>query len=204
MARTKQTARLCAQFIPRMSAPGSFKKKNAGRGRGIGNRSASSDSLSSEVDVTRQQFSLKFDDQPACQKRAIKALTFECTSCRAILSHFSELQKIGAEQVPAGRSSRHRGGLSDAKKQELKATGANLWICEFCDAKNHVPSNIDIPKDENPCYYLGRQSKSKEKKGADRDKKEKMILYCIDISGSMDTQFQGKSRLEAVKEAIRD
>lgn len=31
-----------------------------------------------------------------------------------------------------------------------------------------------------------------------------MILYCIDVSGSMDTQFKGKSRLEAVKEAIRD
>jgi Mg-chelatase subunit ChlD len=31
-----------------------------------------------------------------------------------------------------------------------------------------------------------------------------MIVYCIDISGSMDTQFEGKSRLAAVKEAIRD
>jgi hypothetical protein len=82
-----------------MSAPGSFKKRgaagNRGRGRG-GNRSASSDSSSSEVDVTRQQFSLKFDDQPNCEKKAIKAPTFECTNCKAILSHFSELQKMGA------------------------------------------------------------------------------------------------------------
>lgn len=31
-----------------------------------------------------------------------------------------------------------------------------------------------------------------------------MIVYCIDISGSMDTQFEGKTRLEAVKEGIRD
>lgn len=31
-----------------------------------------------------------------------------------------------------------------------------------------------------------------------------MIIYCIDISGSMDTVYQGKTRLEAIKEAIRD
>lgn len=92
MARTKQTARLCAQFIPRMSAPGNIKRKSTGgakrRGRGA-NRSASADSSSSEVDVTRQQFSLKFDDQPNCEKNSIKAPIFECRSCSAILSHFS-------------------------------------------------------------------------------------------------------------------
>ena len=31
-----------------------------------------------------------------------------------------------------------------------------------------------------------------------------MLIFCIDISGSMDYVFQGKSRLEAVKEAISD
>ena len=63
-----------------------------------------------------------------------------------------------------------------------------------------MPANIEIPKDENPCYFLGTE------KDAERENRrgEKMIIYCIDISGSMDTDFKGKSRLEAVKEAIRD
>ena len=117
MARTKQTARLCAQFVPRTSAPGSIKRKSAGRGRGRGARSASVDSSSSEVDVTKQQFSLKFDDQPNCEKKAIKVPTFECKNCKAIMSHFSELQKIGPQQNQVSRNSRSRGSVSDAKKQ---------------------------------------------------------------------------------------
>ena len=64
-----------------------------------------------------------------------------------------------------------------------------------------MPANIEIPKDENPCYFLGAEKDSK--KGAS-GRGEKMIIYCIDISGSMDTDFKGKTRLEAVKEAIRD
>lgn len=38
----------------------------------------------------------------------------------------------------------------------------------------------------------------------EESEKESLLLYCIDISGSMDMEFQGKSRLEAVKEAIVD
>ena len=64
-----------------------------------------------------------------------------------------------------------------------------------------VPGNIEVPKDENPCYFLGTE-KNASKGG--KDKKDKLIIYCIDISGSMDTDFKGKTRLEAVKEAIRD
>ena len=75
MARTKQTARFsCAQKVPRKqlvaqkiarkSAP-----KTTGVGKGRRARSASSSSSSSElsqIDVARQQFSLKFDNQPDC------------------------------------------------------------------------------------------------------------------------------------------
>ena len=64
MARTKQTARLCAQMIPRRSAPIVKKAKKAGTGRRRSSSVSSSSSSSSEVDVTRQQFSLKFDNQP--------------------------------------------------------------------------------------------------------------------------------------------
>ena len=90
--------------------------------------------------------------------------------------------------------------MSDAQKQALKAKGTSLWVCEFCDTKNDVPPNIDIPKEDSPCYFLdsGTKKDRKEERG------QKTILYCIDISGSMDTVFQGKSRLNAVKEAIRD
>lgn len=31
-----------------------------------------------------------------------------------------------------------------------------------------------------------------------------MLIYCIDISGSMDQVYEKKSRLDAVKEAITD
>ncbi len=38
----------------------------------------------------------------------------------------------------------------------------------------------------------------------ERESNEKMLIFCIDISGSMDMSFEGKTRLESVKEAILD
>lgn len=49
--------------------------------------------------------------------------------------------------------------MSDAQKQAVKAKGTSLWVCEFCDTKNEVPPNIDIPKEDNPCYYLDAGTK---------------------------------------------
>ena len=70
MARTKQTAQLVAQKIARKSAPVTTgvkgPQRRRGKGRGRSASSSSSSSSSSSVDVTRQQFSLKFDNQPDC------------------------------------------------------------------------------------------------------------------------------------------
>ena len=107
MARTKQTARFsCAQKVPRKqlvaqkiarkSAPVTGGKVKGRRARSASSSSSSSASSVASIDVARQQFSLKFDNQPDCEKKAIKAPRFECKRCKAILSHFSELQKVGA------------------------------------------------------------------------------------------------------------
>lgn len=88
MARTKQTARLCAQYVPRQSGP--INPANRSRKR-KGGRSRSASSESEGPDVTHQQFSLKFDNQPECERKAIKGPRFECKNCQAILSHYSEL-----------------------------------------------------------------------------------------------------------------
>lgn len=68
MARTKQTARLCAQAMPRrVSFQGIKKARSANRKRNAGSRSNSPDSSSEDaIDPTIQQFSLKFDNQPEC------------------------------------------------------------------------------------------------------------------------------------------
>ena len=72
MARTKQTARFsCAQKVPRKQLVAQkIARKSAPLTTGVKRpRSASSSSSSSElshIDVARQQFSLKFDNQPDC------------------------------------------------------------------------------------------------------------------------------------------
>lgn len=77
MARTKQTSRystaqmvpraqLVAQKIARRSAPVATAAKAKKKGRSRSALSSSSSSSSSSVDATRQQFSLKFDNQPDC------------------------------------------------------------------------------------------------------------------------------------------
>lgn len=95
-----------------------------------------------------QQFSVKFDNQPDCEKKAIKGKLFECNNCKAYLSSSSELQKIEAGEPRAKRrASRDKSEVSDAKKQELKSQTKSLWECEFCDAKNEVPGDIEVPKE---------------------------------------------------------
>ena len=85
MARTKQTARFsCAQKVPRKQLVAqkiARKSAPATKGKLKRSRSASSSSSSSSesiasVDVARQQFSLKFDNQPECEKKAIKGARF--------------------------------------------------------------------------------------------------------------------------------
>lgn len=39
---------------------------------------------------------------------------------------------------------------------------------------------------------------------AEEDNANKLLIFCIDVSSSMETYVETKSRLEAVKEAIAD
>ena len=68
---------------------------------------------------------------------------------------------------------------------------------------NDIPEDYEPPAQENPCLLLkkGKESKEMEEEVAEEDK---MLIFCIDISGSMDCVFGGKSRLNSVKEAIGD
>lgn len=89
--------------------------------------------------------------------------------------------------------------MTDAQKQFLNS--AEGWECEFCLTANPLPPNFGLLPEPNPCYLL---EKPKEKLASSQEDKESLLLYCIDISGSMDMEFEKKSRLAAVQEAIID
>jgi hypothetical protein len=76
--------------------------------------------------VARQQFSVKFDNQPSCEKKALKQETFECKKCKAYLNCFSELTKKSVNLLDPNAGKKLR--LSDARMQQIKQT-SSLWIC---------------------------------------------------------------------------
>ncbi|XP_041351897.1 circularly permutated Ras protein 1-like [Gigantopelta aegis] len=77
--------------------------------------------------------------------------------------------------------------------------GDRVWKCEYCDNEN---KNIDItqeeiPKDDRFDYMLSppdAEAKTEETGSAEKpaklDKKPGIIIYCMDISGSMDRRVQ--------------
>ena len=98
--------------------------------------------------------------------------------------------------------------MSDEKKQKfianLKATNT-VWICEFCLTHNAIPKSYNPPAEENPCFLIQKIKPNKKNKTEESDDSNKILIFCIDISGSMDMRVLGnKSRLDTVKEAIID
>ena len=91
--------------------------------------------------------------------------------------------------------------MGDIDRQKHLDTFENVWICEFCLHHNSIPLAYRPPNVDNPCILVEKAKKGKGKEG---DGENKMLIFCIDISGSMDFVFEGKSRLESVKEAIKD
>lgn len=91
--------------------------------------------------------------------------------------------------------------MTDAEKQLKNAVEGKAWQCEFCKTINPLPANFESLPEENQCYLLERP---RESQAASQSDKENLLIYCIDISGSMDMEFEGKSRLAAVQEAIID
>lgn len=191
MARTKQTARYAvARPVPRRQIIQAAGRANRSKSR---SRSPSAESQRSN-DINTQQFSVKFDNQKECEAKAIPFIVVECPKCGAYLnSHSVIIEK-------ESRKSRER-NMSDEEKQIYKAHLGKEWECEFCMSINSLPDNFENLPEENQCYQLERAG---ENLMNEEPEKESLLLYCIDISGSMDMEFQGKSRLEAVKEAVVD
>ena len=92
--------------------------------------------------------------------------------------------------------------LSDAEQQKFLSDFEKVWVCEFCLHHNSIPENYRPPKEENPCTILKKADKKSME--AQIKNEEKVLIFCIDVSGSMDFQVEGKSRLESVQEAIAD
>lgn len=131
MARTKQTAR-CAivQKGPRvpMQARGSMGTfKNRRR-----SRSSSPDIEAEEENdhINTQQFSVKFDDQPACEQKSLKYSIVECKNCHAFISSFSKIEEKKSEPALIKRPLRSS-KISDAENQMLSSISTNerIWAC---------------------------------------------------------------------------
>ena len=101
----------------------------------------------------------------------------KCKNCNAILNKFSKLNLI------------------EINKYE--------WICEFCFTKNiiEITENL-IPKTPTIEYIIEKSTKEETE-----DLSQRTIIFCLDISGSMNTSFIEKndnsiSRLEIIKGTV--
>lgn len=92
-----------------------------------------------------------------------------CTSCRSILSHISEIKTEDDSKV---------------------------WTCEFCGERNVIDvEDEEVPKVDDVTFMLepALSTTASGPKGTD----ESLIVFCIDISGSMcqTTEVPGKIQL---------
>jgi len=87
-----------------------------------------------------------------------------CKSCKAVLNNYSQITT-----------------LEDKKEQ--------VWICEFCGNSNEIQIEPeDQPKKDEVRYILEPAPNEEEKKEELKVSEErKTIIFCVDISGSMDT-----------------
>ncbi len=85
MARTKQTARYA---IAPTSVQRSRPINPVARNRNSRSRSSSSESQKGSQ-INAQQFSVKFDNQKECEKKAIPFKVIECPKCGAFLNSLS-------------------------------------------------------------------------------------------------------------------
>ncbi|XP_041351895.1 circularly permutated Ras protein 1-like [Gigantopelta aegis] len=76
-------------------------------------------------------------------------------------------------------------------------SGDRVWKCEYCynENKNIDMSQEEIPKDDRFDYMLSPPDERTEESGdaekpAKLEKKPGIIIYCMDVSGSMQMQFQ--------------
>ncbi|VDI13939.1 Hypothetical predicted protein [Mytilus galloprovincialis] len=99
-----------------------------------------------------------------------------CKDCKAILSHISKVSKAEQQQ---------------------------LWTCQFCGALNEINvMDEEIPKEEDVTFMLepALSTTSAGPSGTD----ESLVIFCIDISGSMCVTTEVPGRLDWMKKSWRN
>lgn len=79
-----------------------------------------------------------------------------------------------------------------------------IWLCEFCLTQNPIDKKVQIPTQDNMCYILDEEKGKGEEEKVSENQKEKLdagqskngegvnIIFCIDISGSMNCSVERK------------
>jgi Mg-chelatase subunit ChlD len=89
-----------------------------------------------------------------------------CSNCKAVLNVYSQITNP-----------------EDEKEQ--------LWTCEFCGYPNKIQiESEDQPKKDEVTYILkvAPIKEEKKKEGSKVNEERKTIIFCVDISGSMNTK----------------
>lgn len=61
-----------------------------------------------------------------------------------------------------------------------------VWVCEFCGAKNDIEiEEGEIPKEGDILYLEQRQHTSKHDMLVSGITKDSIVVFCVDTSGSM-------------------
>jgi hypothetical protein len=94
-------------------------------------------------------------------------------------------------------------------KRELKegTTHTYLWTCEFCGFSNEFDADPEsLPTQDNLTYILEAApdvEETKEPLGTEAlSSDDSTVIFCLDISGSMDERAGNVSKLQCVKSAI--
>lgn len=182
MARTKQTARCSTGGkAPRKILASQAKRKSLGNSQIQKIEEEIKEENNEKPQISLNNFAIKFDDQKQCEDNSIEAPFIRCFSCHAILNSQSELlDKTNYLRV----FQKNQSELNDAQNQQILVLAENdrVWLCEFCDFHNKIPSIFQVPAHENPCYLIGKSIKDKENDELDGN----TVIFCIDLSGSMD------------------
>ena len=133
-----------------------------------------------------------------------------CSGCNVILSSISTIEKTE---------------IKEYKTEEGKPNNDDLynWKCEFCGTLNKNIKINSIPKKSSNLFELKegikQQKKNKKQTKQTIDTSDGVVIFCIDVSGSMETadpipEFQKQwklaqgeviqklTRLEAMKTAV--
>jgi hypothetical protein len=152
-----------------------------------------------------QQFSIKFDDQAECEKKAVTSKFLRCGECEAILTGQSKiLTKTEYENLKKEDSKKRLEEVaSDEVKQKYLVTNKNVWICEFCCHHNEIETNFKVEVLENPCFLVEenkiRTGKSKKKKDDKEEEPGQILIFCVDLSSSMEDNVESNSKEEKNK-----